>query len=100
MTGSAIVTGADSGIGKAVAVELARRGLDVGITWHEDEDGALKTAGEVQETGRRAAVRRLDLTSLPDATVAVDELADELDGVDVLVCSSGTGSATRLVDLE
>ena len=35
----AIVTGSDSGIGKATAVELARAGYDVGITWHEDEEG-------------------------------------------------------------
>ena len=36
----AIVTGADSGIGKATAVELARTGHDVGITWHTDREGA------------------------------------------------------------
>jgi NAD(P)-dependent dehydrogenase (short-subunit alcohol dehydrogenase family) len=40
---TAIVTGSDSGIGKAIAVALARDGFDVGITWHEDEQGARST---------------------------------------------------------
>ena len=54
----AIVTGSDSGIGRATAVQLARQGLDVGITWHTDEDGARGTAEEVEGLGRRAAVPR------------------------------------------
>ncbi|KPI20558.1 short-chain dehydrogenase/reductase SDR [Actinobacteria bacterium OV450] len=40
---TAVVTGSDSGIGRAVAVRLAESGLDVGITWHEDEEGAERT---------------------------------------------------------
>ena len=43
----AAVAGSDSGIGKASAVILAQQGWDVGITWHEDEDGANETAGEI-----------------------------------------------------
>ena len=54
---AAIVTGSDSGIGKATAVALARAGHDVGITWHEDEGGARDTARQVESTGRRAERR-------------------------------------------
>src|SRR4051812_3152858 len=99
MAPTAVVTGSDSGIGRAVAVELARRGLDVGVTWHADEPGGHDTVAEVVATGRRAALRHLDLTDLPDAAAAVDELADELGGLDVLVQCAGTGTSTRLLDL-
>ena len=95
----AIVTGSDSGIGKATAAELARGGCDVGITWHEDEDGAGATAAEVRQLSRRAEVRRLDLTMLPQAADVVDELAEALGGVDVLVNNAGLGKNARFLDL-
>jgi NAD(P)-dependent dehydrogenase (short-subunit alcohol dehydrogenase family) len=94
----AIVTGSDSGIGKATAVALAEQGCDVGITWHRDREGAEGTAEEVRALGRGAEVRQLDLTRLPDAADVVDELADALGGVDVLVNNAGTGSSTLLLD--
>jgi hypothetical protein len=96
---TAIVTGSDSGIGRATAVALAAAGCDVGITWHSDEQGAQATAEEVRSLGRKAEVRRLDLTDLPAAADVVDELADALGGVDVLVNGSGTGTATPLLEL-
>ncbi|MGW3392058.1 SDR family oxidoreductase [Streptomyces cinereoruber] len=96
---TAIVTGSDSGIGRAVAVRLAEAGLDVGITWHTDEAGAEATAEEVRAHGRRAAVARLDLTELPGAADVVDRLAEELGGVDVLVNNAGTGTAESFLDL-
>jgi hypothetical protein len=95
---TAIVTGADSGIGRATAVALARRGLDIGITWHTDEDGAHATAAEVQGHGRRAEVRRLDAAEPSCAERVVGELADALGGVDVLVNSAGTGHDTPALD--
>jgi NAD(P)-dependent dehydrogenase (short-subunit alcohol dehydrogenase family) len=97
---TAVVTGSDSGIGKAVAVALAGGGLDVGITFHTDEDGARRTAAEAGEHGVRTAVRRLDLTDLPTSTAAVDELAGELGGVDVLVNCAGTGSAELAMEMD
>ncbi|CAK7286548.1 MULTISPECIES: SDR family oxidoreductase [Streptomyces] len=96
---TAIVTGADSGIGRATAVRLAEAGLDVGITWHTDEQGAEETAREVREKGRTAAVARLDLTRLPEAADTVDELCDTLGRVDVLVNNAGTGTSTPYLDL-
>jgi len=91
---------ARSGIGRATAVALAARGLDVGVTWHEDEAGAHATAEEVSAHGRRVEVRRLDLTRLPEAGEALDELADALGGLDVLVNNAGTGHTTPFLELE
>jgi NAD(P)-dependent dehydrogenase (short-subunit alcohol dehydrogenase family) len=96
----AVVTGSDSGIGRAVAVALARGGADVGVTYHQDADGAERTAAEVREAGGRAVVRHLDLTDLPAAATTVDELISELGGIDVLVNCAGTGSAEKLLDMD
>lgn len=96
----AIVTGSDSGIGRATAVALARDGYDVGITWHEDEPGAQATADEVRATGRRAEVRRLDLSRAADGPPVIEALADALGGLDVLVNDAGTGHSTPVLELD
>jgi len=95
----ALVTGSDSGIGRATAVALAAAGHDVGVTYLEDASGAEATAAEVREQGVRAEVRQLDLTQLPKAADVVDDIADTLGGLDVLVNNAGTGTMTRFVDL-
>ncbi|GAA1897685.1 SDR family oxidoreductase [Streptomyces sodiiphilus] len=98
-TGAAVVTGADSGIGRATAVLLAMRGMDVGITYNSDEAGAHRTAEEVREVGRTAHVEHLDLTRLPEAADAVDRLAERLGRIDVLVNNAGAGTATPYLDI-
>jgi NAD(P)-dependent dehydrogenase (short-subunit alcohol dehydrogenase family) len=97
---AAIVTGSDSGIGKAIAVALARDGFDVGVTWHEDEEGAQSTQQEVSALGRRAEVRRLDLAQLPQAAGVVDELVEALGGLDVFVNNAGTSRSAHFLELE
>jgi NAD(P)-dependent dehydrogenase (short-subunit alcohol dehydrogenase family) len=96
----AIVTGSDSGIGKATAVALAQQGWDVGITWHEDEDGARETADEVRAHGRRAEVRQIDLTKLDEVHGVVGALVDSLGGVNALVNNAGTGASTPFLEME
>ena len=96
----AIITGSDSGIGKATAVALASQGFDVGVTWNSDSEGADRTAAEAREHGVRAEVRQLDLEQLPGAADVIEDLIDTLGGVDVLLSNSGTGSSELAVDLD
>lgn len=96
---TAIVTGSDSGIGRATAVALAHAGMDVGITWHKDHAGAEHTASQVREAGQKAAVRQLDTSDLPGCAAVVDDLAEELGGVDVFVNNAGLGAGGPFLDL-
>src|SRR3954449_955182 len=96
----AIVTGSESGIGRATAVALAEQGFDLGITWYRDEKAAERPGEEVRALGRRAEVRRLDLANLPAAADVVDELAEELGGVDVFVNNSGTSRQAPFLELD
>lgn len=99
MAQNAIVTGSDSGIGKATAVRLARDGFDVGVTWHSDEDGARGTADEVEQLGRRAVVARLDVSDFESAASVIAKLAGELGGLDVLVNNAGGGPTHPFLEL-
>jgi NAD(P)-dependent dehydrogenase (short-subunit alcohol dehydrogenase family) len=96
----AIITGSDSGIGKATAVALARRGHDIGITYSRDEDGAEATAEEVRAHARRAELRHLDLADADGVQRRIDELAQALGRLDILVNNAGSGSSTRFLELD
>jgi NAD(P)-dependent dehydrogenase (short-subunit alcohol dehydrogenase family) len=96
----AVVTAGDSGIGRAIAVALADAGMDVALTWHTDEDGARRTAKEVESLGRRAVTARLDTTELPGCGDVIDALIDDLGGIDVFVNNAGTGDGTAFLELD
>lgn len=100
MSRVAIITGSDSGIGKATAVTLAKAGCDVGVTWHTDEAGAQDTAEQVRRAGVRAEVRHLDLTKLPHAGDVIDELAEALGGLDILINNAGTMADKPFLELD
>jgi len=95
----AIITGADSGMGKATAELLAAEGFDVGITFHTDADGAEDTRRGIEERGQRCFVLQQDLSS-PDTGDVVDDLATQLGGLGVLVNNGGTGHSTPVLDLD
>ena len=99
MRGSAIVTGSDRGIGRAIAVALSEAGFDLGITWYATEAGGRATAEEVREQGRRAELRRLDLREPPAAASVIHELVDTLGGLALLVNNAGGSQTAPFLEL-
>jgi NAD(P)-dependent dehydrogenase (short-subunit alcohol dehydrogenase family) len=96
----AVITGGNSGIGRAAAVALAQRGFDVGIVWHAEEERAREAVAECEGHGVRAVARQADLEQVPGSDAVVDELADELGGIDALVNNAGAGHRTPFLELE
>ncbi|QGG96825.1 SDR family oxidoreductase [Actinomarinicola tropica] len=100
--GQAIVMGGDTPIGRAVAIELALQGMDVGITWCDDESCAKEVVAEVRATGRWCERRRLDVGALGSDTGAldvVDDLAAALGGLTALVTITTEPEPTDAMDL-
>jgi NAD(P)-dependent dehydrogenase (short-subunit alcohol dehydrogenase family) len=95
----ALVTGGNTGIGRATTVALAEAGFDVGVVWHRDEERARSVVHEVNNAGRRCELRRLDLRSGDEGAPAVGELAEKLGGVDVLVNNAGGGVSRPVLDV-
>jgi NAD(P)-dependent dehydrogenase (short-subunit alcohol dehydrogenase family) len=95
----AIVTGGNSGIGRAAVDALADAGFDIGLTWHSEQERADEAVEAVRAKGRRAEARKIDLHESDRAGAVVDELADALGGLDVLVNNAGYGTSTPFVDI-
>jgi NAD(P)-dependent dehydrogenase (short-subunit alcohol dehydrogenase family) len=95
----AIVTGGNSGIGRATSVALAGAGFDLGITWHREEERAEDAVEEIERLGRRCELRQLDLHAVREGAAAVDELGAELGAVDVLVNNAGYGTSKPVLEL-
>lgn len=81
----ALITGGDSGIGRAIAVHYAREGCDVAIAYLEEDDDARDTAARVEAEGRRVLLLRGDLRTERSCRRAVERTVKALGGLDVLV---------------
>jgi NAD(P)-dependent dehydrogenase (short-subunit alcohol dehydrogenase family) len=84
----AIVTGADSGIGKAVAIAFAREGADVLVSYLDEHEDAQDTGRWVQEAGRQAVLVPGDLTDAAHCRAVVDRAVEAFGRVDVLVSNA------------
>jgi len=85
----ALITGGDSGIGRAVAALFAREGADVSIVYLCEHDDAAKTKQIVEKEGRRAITIAGDLGDKQFAEKAVQQTVDQLGGLDILINNAG-----------
>jgi NAD(P)-dependent dehydrogenase (short-subunit alcohol dehydrogenase family) len=81
----AIITGGDSGIGRAVAIAFAREGADVLISYLSEDEDARETAQLVEEAGRKAVLVPGDIGDPVHCRAIVDQAVETLGGVDILV---------------
>jgi NAD(P)-dependent dehydrogenase (short-subunit alcohol dehydrogenase family) len=81
----AVITGGDSGIGRAVAIAYAREGADVLIAYLSEDSDAKDTAGYVEKAGRRAVLVKGDVANPQHCRTIIQTAVDELGGVDILV---------------
>jgi glucose 1-dehydrogenase len=96
----ALVTGSDSGIGRATAIEFAREGADLVVSYRRDADGAAGTRAEIEALGRRAIAVQADLTVEAQVEQLFDQAIEAFGHIDILVNNAGVnGSGTQLVDM-
>lgn len=81
----AIITGADSGIGKAVAIAFAREGADVLISYLNEEEDANETAKYVEQAGQKAVLVPGDISSEEHCKQIVDKALKEFGSIDIIV---------------
>jgi glucose 1-dehydrogenase len=97
----AVVTGSDSGIGQAIAAQLARCGADVCVTYHTDETGARDTRGMIETAGRRALVLQVDVREEAEVDRMFDRAIEQLGIPDVLVNNAALNAdGTEIHDME
>ena len=86
----ALVTGASRGIGRGIAVELAREGANVVVNYTEQADKAIQVSREIEALGRRSLVVKADISKEKDVRVMRDRVMEAFqDGVDILVNNAG-----------
>ena len=84
----AVITGGDSGIGRAVAIAYAREGADVLISYLSEDSDAKDTADYVQKAGRRAVLVKGDIADPQHCRDIIQTAVDELGGIDILVSNA------------
>jgi len=95
----ALVTGAQQGIGRAIAVALARDGADVGVNFLDDAAAAEKVAGEIRGLGRRAVTVQGDVSQTASVQGMVKTVVDALGPPDVLVNNAGVFPRASFLEL-
>ena len=94
-----LVTGAQQGIGRAMALEFAAAGADVGVNWLDDEAAAQRIADGVRAAGRRALLVQADVGRLDAVKAMVAAVEEGLGPVDILVNNAGIFPRVAFLDM-
>ena len=94
----AVITGADSGIGRAVAIAFAREGADILIAYLKEHDDAKETQHLVEEAGRKAPLLAGDIQSAAHCRKIIDKAVSELGGIDILVNNAAHQASFKTIE--
>lgn len=94
----AIITGADSGIGRAVAIAYAREGADLVLSYLDEDEDAIETAHWVEKAGRRVLLISGDVSSASHCAGIVDQTVDAFGRVDILVNNAAFQKGADSID--
>jgi NAD(P)-dependent dehydrogenase (short-subunit alcohol dehydrogenase family) len=97
---TALVTGSSKGVGKGIALELARCGCDVAINYHSDAAGATATVSEIVAMGRRAHAIKANVGLAAEVDRMFTEVQAHFPRLDILVNNAGVQTWKPLLDLE
>ena len=95
----ALVTGASRGIGRAVALALARAGADVAVNYRSAADAAREVESQIAALGGRAVAIQADVSSAADVARLVGTVEERLGGIDILVNNAGIARPQPLTEI-
>ena len=95
----AVVTGSGRGIGRSIALALARNGADVAVL-DMDEAGAGETAGIIEQTGRKSLALAVDVSRLSEVEEAINKILDLWGSIDIVVNNAGITRDNLLVRMK
>ncbi|MDQ6857560.1 MAG: glucose 1-dehydrogenase [Chloroflexota bacterium] len=97
---AALVTGASSGIGEAIALAFGRAGIDVCVNYHHGGDKAAAVVTEIERSGARAFAWSADVSKSADVAAMVGEIVRRFGGIDILVNNAGIEQPMPLLDID
>jgi 3-oxoacyl-[acyl-carrier protein] reductase len=97
---TAIVTGSATGVGRATAIELARRGANVVVNYSRSEDEAKETVALVEQAGGKALLVRADVSQDAEVRAMVERTLETFGGLHVLVNNAATTAFVDFADLD
>jgi 3-oxoacyl-[acyl-carrier protein] reductase len=97
---AALVTGASRGIGRSIALELAKAGAVVGVNYNRYEEGAQETLRQIRELGAFGVLVKGDISLYKEAKHIIEETASKLGRLDILVNNAGISKVGLFADME
>ena len=95
----ALITGASRGIGKAIALELARNGANIIINYNNDEKEANAVVEEIKKLGVKSIVVKADISNFSECSIMVETIKKSFGLIDVLVNNAGALSDKTLKNM-